>query len=401
MSNTILTPDMITREALRVLHQKCNFIGSINRSYDDSFANSGAKIGSSLRIRLPNEYTVRSTMTRSNQDTVEQSVTLPVTSVKGVDVAFTSEELTLSLDDFSERIVSPAMSVLAANIEADAISMYKDIYNVVDQDAAAFAFGSITAAREVLTNQLSPPDMRCLNLTPAHTTKYLNDTKGLFNDSAALSKQYREGQLAGAISGFKSIYENTLLGNHTTGTAAKTTGYVTNGAVTANGTAAVVVATGTTTFLKGDVFTVAGCFRVHPETKVSTGVLQQFVVTTDYVGGAGSILFAPAIYTTTGRQNVTAAGMPTAAALVKVAAGASETMTNSMAYHKDAFTFATADLVLPKGVDMASRQVMDGISMSMVRDFDINDRSFPVRFDVLYGFKAIRPKLAVRIHADG
>lgn len=401
MPNTILTPDMITREALRILHQKCNFIGSINRQYDDSFANEGAKIGSSLRIRLPNEYTVRSTMTRSNQDTVEQSVTLPVTSVKGVDVNFTSEDLTLSLDDFSERIISPAMSVLAANVEADAISMYKDVYNIVDQDAAAFSFSTITAGRERLTNMLAPPDMRNLNLTPEHTTKYLNDTKGLQNDSQSISKQYREGQIGGPLSGFKSIYENTLLGIHQTGTAAKTTGYTVNGAITTNGSSSVVVAAGSTTFLKGDVFTVAGCFRVHPETKVSTGQLQQFVVTADYAGGAGTISFAPAIYTTTGRQNVTAGGMPTGNALVKVAAGASETINNSLAYHKDAFTFATADLVLPKGVDMASRQVMDGISMSMVRDFDINDRTFPVRFDVLYGFKAIRPQLAARLHADG
>src|SRR5690554_3188097 len=132
MPNTLLTPDMITREALRILHQKLNFIGTINRQYDDSFAKSGAKIGDSLRIRLPNQYTVRSGATLSTQDTTESQVTLQIANQKGVDVNFSSAELTLSLDDFSKRILEPAMAVLAANIEADAMSMYKDIYNQVN-----------------------------------------------------------------------------------------------------------------------------------------------------------------------------------------------------------------------------------------------------------------------------
>lgn len=205
----------------------------------------------------------------------------------------------------------------------------------------------------------------------------------------------------GRTAGF-DFYENTLLVPHTTGTAVKTTTYTVNGAVTANGSTSVTVASaGATTFKQGDVFTVAGCFRVHPETKVSTGALQNFVVTADYAGGAGALSFAPAIYTTTGRQNVVAAGMANGAALVKVGAAASETMSPSMVFHKDAFTFATADLLLPKGVDFAAREVMDGISMSIVRDFTISDRSFPCRIDVLYGYKAIRPQMACRIHADG
>ena len=106
MSNTILTSSVITKEALRILHQKLNFIGSVNRAYDSSFAQSGAKIGDSLRIRLPNRYTVRSGATLSAQDTTETSTTLQVSTQKGVDLNFTSNELTLSLDDFSKRILS-------------------------------------------------------------------------------------------------------------------------------------------------------------------------------------------------------------------------------------------------------------------------------------------------------
>jgi len=117
MANSLLTPTAVTREALRILHSKLNFIGSIVREYDDSFAKSGAKIGDSLKIRLPNQYTVRSGATLAAQDTNESSVTLQVATQKGVDLNFTSVDLTLSLDDFSKRILEPAMSVLAANID--------------------------------------------------------------------------------------------------------------------------------------------------------------------------------------------------------------------------------------------------------------------------------------------
>ena len=123
MSNSLLTPTAVTREALRILHQKLNFVGNINRTYDDSFAQSSAKIGDSLKIRLPNEYTVRTGANLSTQATTETSTTLQVATQKGVDVSFSSAELTLSLDDFSSRILEPAMSVLAANIEADALTM--------------------------------------------------------------------------------------------------------------------------------------------------------------------------------------------------------------------------------------------------------------------------------------
>src|SRR5690606_747263 len=136
MGNSILTPTAVTREALRILHQKLNFVGTVNRQYDDSFANSGAKvsnqkIGPSLKIRLPNQYSIRTGAVIDVQDTQEDSETLTVSTQKGVDVNFTSADLTLSLDNFSERILKPAMSVLAANIEADTMNMYKDVYNEV------------------------------------------------------------------------------------------------------------------------------------------------------------------------------------------------------------------------------------------------------------------------------
>jgi hypothetical protein len=400
MPNTILTPTAVTRESLRILHQKLNFIGNIDRQYDDSFAKSGAKIGDTLKIREPNEYVVRSGINMSAQETIETSQNLAVSTVKGVDLTFTSQELTLSLDDFSKRILEPAMTVLAANIEADALSMYKDVYNIVDQDATAFTWNTVLNGRKVLNDTLTPMDnQRSCLLSTGSSVKLVDALKGLFQDSGEISKQYKEGKM-GRSAGF-DFYENTLLTSHTTGTAVKTTTGTINGAITTNGTTSGTLGGTSGSWKKGDVFTVAGCFRVHPETKASTGVLQQFVMTADNAGGAVAFSFAPAIYTSGGKQNVVAAGMANGAALVKVGAGNGELLNGDLVFHKNAFTFATADLLLPTGVDFAAREVMDGISMSIVRDFAISDRSFPCRVDVLYGYKALRPQLAARLHADG
>lgn len=395
MANSILTPTAVTREALRILHQKLNFIGNVKREYDDSFAKTGAKIGDSLKIRLPNQYTVRTGATLSTQDTSEISTTLQVATQKGVDLNFTSVDLTLSLDDFSKRILEPAMAVLAANIEADALSMALDVYNNVNNIGSAISFNKLMTARKVLNDSLAPIDNnRNVLLNTQDNVDLIDALKGLFQDSTAISKQYREGSM-GRTGGF-DFYENTLLAAQTTGSAAASTGYTVNGAVTTNGSTSVVLATGSTTFKKGDVVTFVGCNRVHPETKADTGVLQQFVVTADYAGGAGTMSISPAIYTSGGRQNVVAAGIANGVAVAKVGA-ANGVYKPSLAFHSDAFAFATADLVMPQGVDFAAREVMDGISMRVVRQYDINNDKFPTRLDVLYGYKTIRPELACRI----
>lgn len=395
MPNSILTATAITRKALQILHQKLNFIGSINRQYDDSFAKTGAKIGDSLKIRLPNEYLVSDGATLVQQDTAEQSTTLTVSSQKHVGVNFTTAELTLSLDDFSERILAPAMSVLAARMESDALGMALDVYNAVPNIGAAITLNKALNARKLLVDNLAPGSDRAMILNTQDNLDLVDGLKGLFQDSTEIAKQYREG-MVGRTAGFGTIYENTLLGSQATGTAASVTTYTVNGAVTVNGSTAVTVAVGATTFKKGDVFTVAGCNRVHPETKADTGNLQQFVVTADYAGGAGVLSFAPAINTTTGRQNVTAAGMPNGAALVKLG-GASAVYRPSLAFHKDAFAFATADLLIPEGVDFSARENYEGLSMRVVRQYAISSDTLPCRIDVLYGFKTLRAQLAARI----
>ncbi len=392
MANSILTPTMVTREALRILHQKLNFIGTINRQYDDSFAKSGAKIGDSLKIRLPNQYTVRTGASLSAQDTTETSTTLQVATQKGVDLSFTSAELTLSLDDFSQRILQPAMSVLAANIEADALSMALDVYNGVNNIGSAISLNKVLTGRKVLNDNLAPmDDQRTALLNTQDNVDLVDSLKGLFQDSDAIKSQYRDGAM-GRTAGY-DFYENTLLGTSTTGTAASTTGYLVNGASQTG--SSIAVNTGSTTFKRGDIVTFAGCNRVHPETKADTGSLQQFVITADYAGGAGNLAVSPAIVTSGGAQNVSAS--PTNGGAVTKVGGASQVYKPSLVYHKDAFTFATADLVLPQGVDFAAREVLDGVSMRIVRQYAIGTDTMPCRLDVLYGYKTIRAQLAARI----
>lgn len=388
-NNSILTPTAVTRESLRVLHQKLNFIGNINRDYDDSFAQKGGKIGDALKIRLPNQYTVRTGKALAVQDTSETSVDLTVATQKGVDMSFSSAELTLSLDDFSERIIEPAMSVLAADIEADALSMALDVYNQVDGIGTAIDFRDVLNGRKKLVDNLAPTNNRCVTLNTLDNVDMVDTLKGLFQDSTAIKKQYKEGMM-GRTAGF-DFYENTLLPRHTTGSNGGS-GYLVNGASQTG--SSLVVDTGAGTLTKGDVFTIAGVNRVHPETKQDTAELQQFVVTTAHGGGAGTISISPAIVATGARQNVTASPADNAA-ITKVG-GANAAHNISLGFQKDAFTFVTADLVKPEGVDWCARQVMDGIAMRIVRQYTISDDELPCRLDVLYGYKTLRAEHAVR-----
>ena len=406
MANTLLTPTAVTREALRILHQKLNFVGTINRSYDDRFAQTGAKIGDSLSIRLPNQYTVRSGATLSSQDVAERSVTLQVASQRGVDTTFTSDDLTLDLDDFSDRILQPAMAVLAANIEADAFSMYKDTHNQVADIGATITTSDILTASKVLTDNLAPYDQRCLNLNTQDNMDLVEVMKGLFNSQTELSNNYREGRVASNTFGFQEIMENTMLPSHTSGSDDGTGDYLVNDSGTiAEGSTSITVDTGAGTFKKGDIIYFASVNSVHPETKVDTGNLAKFTITSDVSANATSLPISPALRTSGALQNITA--MPANNAAIhknesddSTDIGASGTYGTSLAYHKDAFAFATADLVLPTGVDFAAREVMDGISMRIVRDYSISADTFITRLDVLYGFKTIRPELACRIHMN-
>lgn len=393
-SNTLLNINMITAKALVILHQKLNFIGSINRAYDDSFAVSGAKIGTTLRIRQPVQYTVRNGVTLTVQNSVETNTSLVVNTIKGVDLSFSQQELALNIDDFTARYIEPAMAVLAANIESDALSMLNSVYNQINGQGSPQAFKNFLLGRKMLLDNLAPQSKQWMaRINTQDNVDMVDSLKGLFQSSQKIATQYTDGVM-GYTGGFE-FAENTLIPGYTRGAEAA---YVLNG-VPASGATTAVVATGTGAGIAGDVFTVAGVFRVHPETKLATTALQQFVLTAAYAGGAGTIAFAPAMtYAAVPAQNVSAA--PATNAAVTFAGTASTATGQSVVYHPDAFTFATADLLLPGGVDMASRAVKDGISMTIVRQYDINTMNMPCRLDVLYGYAAIRPQLAARLMAN-
>jgi hypothetical protein len=389
MPNALLTPTAVTRESLRILHQKLNFVGSINRQYDDSFAKSGAKIGDSLKIRLPNQYVVRTGATLSAQDSNESSVTLQVATQKGVDLNFTSVDLTMNLDDFSKRIIQPAMSVLAAAIEADAISMRRDVASQVNNQASAITLAKVLEGRKKMVDNLVPAgDWQAL-VNTTDSVNLVDALKGLFNDGKAVAEQYREGKM-GRTAGF-DFSESTHLSTQLRGSGA---GYVLT-AQPASGATTIAVGTGTGTIRAGEVITIAGVNSVHDETKVDSGILKQFVVTADHAGGAGTVSISPAIVSSGAKQNV--AALPSSTAAVTIAGTASTNYGQSLLYHPDAFAFATADLVMPSGVDWSARQVFDGISMRIVRQYDINNDKFPCRLDVLYGYKTLRQELACRL----
>jgi hypothetical protein len=391
MSNTILTPAAVTKESLRVLHQKLNFVSKVNRTYDDSYAKEGAKIGDTLKIRLPNRYTVTTGATMVAQDTAETSVSLQIATQKHVGMNFSSAELTLSLDDFSERIIEPAMAVLAASIEADAMAMFSDVYNAVNNVGSAITLNKVWTGRKLLNDNLAPMDNnRYALLNTQDAVDFMDAAKGLFHSTDQIEKQYTEGVI-GRMGGF-NFYENTLIPTSTTGTDASNC--TINGA-NQTGSAITITNGSSTTFAVGDVVTLAGCYRVHPETKVSTGVLHQFVVTSAVAAGGTTLNVSPAVTTSGASQNVSAS--PTTTGAVTKVGAASTVYKPSVVFHRDAFAFATADLVMPKGVDFAYRDVMDGISLRLVRQYDINNDRLPCRVDCLYGYKTIRAQLAARI----
>ena len=273
--------------------------------------------------------------------------------------------------------------------------MVLDVYNAVDDNANTFSYLDMATGRKILNQYLAPDDgERCGVLTSGHVVSFLNAIKGFFNPQESVSRPYLTGKI-GKVNGINT-YENTVLAPFQSGTAAATTGYTTGASQTG---ATITVSGGTATFLKGDIVTFAGVDAVDPETKADRGFLQQFVITANSGASATSLAISPAIVTTGAAQNVTAAA--NSAAVVKVGGGASALYSQSVLFHPEAFAFVTADLIdVSKFGAWGARQVMDGISMRIARQYDILNDVIPCRIDVLYGYKTLRPQLAVRVIAE-
>lgn len=410
MSNSFLSPTAITREALRILHSNLVFCKNINRQYDSTFANSGAtmsgKIGPSLRIRKPNRYTIRTGAALQLQDNTEEYVTLPVSTQIGVDIHFTSADLTLTIDEFGDRYLKPAMSRIAAELDYQAMnSLLPTVYNIAAPTAGT---GALTAPPSTVTTwldagarideQCAPRDgERYAILTPQAQAATVAGLTTLLNPQTVIGEQYDKGAMGAALG--NTFYMSQTVPSFTAGSRTNTTP-TGDASAWVNGSTTIVMTSGTTsgTFTVGDTFTVGGVYSVNPETKVSTGRLQQFVVTTAGTNSSGgaTVTFSPAVYTSGALQNVTASSYSATAAILWTGT-ASTTYPQNVLYHKDAFTLATADLVMPKGVDFAAKDVMDGIAMRIVRAYDINNDRFPCRIDLLYGVKELYPQWACRV----
>ena len=398
MSNSILTIDMITRKALEILENNLVLTRNVNRQYDDSFAVEGAKIGSTLRIRLPDRALVTDGAALQVQDDNEQFTTLTVASQKHIGVNFTSAELTMQLDDFAERVLKPRISQLASSIDADVANAYKTIGNTVGTPGTTPSTSLVLLqAQQKLNENAAVMSPRYATVNPAANAGLVEGMKGLFNPTDTISKQFKNGMMGTGVLGFDEINMSQSIKQHTTGSRVATGNSVTT-TVTSQGASSIALTIGSGLTVKaGDVFTVADCFAVNPQTRESTGSLFQFVALADATASGTAIVVNVAPIYTSANALATVDSFPVSGKAVVFVGAASSQYAQNLVYHKDAITFATADLLLPQGVDMAARAVHNGISLRVVRQYDINNDRMPCRIDVLYGFNTIRPQMGCRI----
>lgn len=398
MANSLLTSTVITREAIRLFTNSNWFLQSLDRQYSDQFAKVGAKIGSTLNIRKPNDYIVRSGPTAVPQDTVEQSTPLTISNQRGVDVSFSSADRALSLDDFSKRVLAPMMNNLAGYVAADVMNLAETIPNVAAlkdgvNNTISPTFTTWATAGAILDQFGASRAQRNAILDPVTQARTLSSFSGLFNDQAKIGSQYRRGVLGRDVIGFDFGMDQTVM-VHTTGAYGALP--TVNGA-NQTGSSITVSAVGGTGFKKGDIVQFAGVFGVNRITKASTGQLANFVLTADVAGGATSLPIYPPLTPAAGGTvpYATVTNSPANGAAVTSSFKASEQYRKNFAMVPDAFTLATVDLDLPKGVHEAHRETMDGVSMRMVTAYNVSSDQFITRFDVLYGYALIRPEWAV------
>jgi hypothetical protein len=395
---------MITREALRVLHNNLVFVKGVNRQYSDEFAKSGAKIGSTVNIRRPNRYFVRNSPVMAVQNTDETSVPLTLSNQWGVDVNFTSAQLTLSLDDFSKRILTPAMARLASRIDYDGLGQFINIYNqvgtpgvtpgiaggVVGNPTNSIAPAVYLNAGVWMDGQATPRDEnRRVVISPSAMSASVGALAGLWQDQGLIAEQYRKGVIGTAL-GFEFAMDQNI-NLLTTGTrAVPTVATVTVAGQTGSNLLTQGWVAGVT-LNQGEIFSIAGVNSVNPENQQPIDVVvaagtgnQYFVVTANCVADGAGLMTIPIYPPIVVAAPLVAAGTvtasPAAGALLTLLSGALSTrFPINLAYHQDAFTLGTADLEMPNGVDFAARETYDGISMRIVRAYDILNDQFACR----------------------
>jgi hypothetical protein len=412
VANTLKFIDMVAREALAIAHEKCAFIGTVDRQYDDSFGKTGAKIGSTLRVRNANQYTRRTgSRVMDVQDQNESTQNITLATQDGVDMRFNSAELTLDTDSpsdvaaFSKRYIEPAVSVLASGIEGDFLAFAtKATANIAGTPATAITtLATPGAARAKLNQNLAPKDSRFIQMDSVTMGGLVNGMAAYFNPSGDISKQYREGLIARTA--MADYYENERVWRMST--SDDVTGdtdadaLVTDGGTTIDMHTLIPVAKQTV----GQSFTIAGVYDCHPETKQPYSHLKQFVIT---AVGATTTTISPAIYLTGARKNVVSSTGGTLATTdfnakaVTFVGAASKSYVLPLMYQKDAFQFVTADLPLMDDAHKCTRRTQDGLSMRVWMASDIRNDELLLRMDILYGMAALRPEWACKmIGAEG
>lgn len=413
MANNLITSSIITREMLRIIHNQSAFVGKVDMQYDDQFAQRGAKAGATINIRRPPQFTVRSGAVANLQDVNETTTPLTIQPEFGIDWAFPDYDLSLSVDDFSERYLKPAGARLATELDFRiASTVYKQIANFSGTPGTVPATAATWLnAGAILDNNAAPRDGdRLAVMTPLANAATVGGMAGLFHAQDRNTQQVKEGLMKTNLGMDFAMSQNLPV--HTVGPLGGTPlvnganqGLINSG-TTDNpyGATTSLVTDGWTAaaaarLSAGDVITVAGVYAVNPETKQSTGVLQNFVVTaavsSDGSGNATAII-SPAIIAGGAYQNVTARPADNAAITV-VSGTASTSYAQNILFHKSAITLATVDLEVPRGMDMADRATYNGVSLRFVRGYDIVNNKRICRFDMMAGYTAQRPEWAVRV----
>lgn len=405
MGNSLLTISMITKESTRILKNNLGFAKSVNRQYDDQFAVSGAKIGSVINIRKPVRYTTTLGPALNIQDIQDQSVALTLSTQRHVDFQFSSKDMELSVDEFSERYLKPAVNALCNVIDYDGLTMVNtQVGNFVGVPGVtpASALLPLQARQKLMENACPVDDMLSLCVNPAAEASTVDALKGLFQSSERIKEQYERGYMGQGLGMTWKMDQN--IQGHTVGPLGGTplaNGVAQSGAsiITDGWTASAAVRLNA-----GDIVTFAGVFAINPVSFQTTGALKQFVVTAQTSSdGSGNLTIPifPAIVTSGPYANVTNAVADNSAVLIfgSASAYANVVTPNNILFHKDAFVLGMADLPLPGGVDMAARasDKEAGISLRVVRAYDIVNDIWPCRMDVLYGWQAIYPELGCRI----
>lgn len=389
MANSFLTTTMITKEILSILRQKLTFLRKINMEYKDEFAINGAKIGDTVNIRIPTRGKVRQGRIMDAGAMVDATTPLTISDQTGVDLVWNSSDMALKMDDFRERYLDQRIADMASGIETLVLQRALPYASGFISNAdGKLDIGDALLANKAMTDSLAP-ERRYMMTNTSGTVQVVKSAQALFNSQAQIRHQYEEGTMlrAGGFDWFETTNMPTQeLGTATFGTAA---GYLVNGASQSGTTIAVDGGTGT--IKAGQHITFADVYAVNGATKVSTGVLQTFVVTADKASGAGNLSILPAITLTGPEQNVTA--LPGNDTAVTILGAATQTGVN-LGFAKDFLTFATVDLPLPPNKD-ASRMTFDGLSLRMIRDYDTINDQFLNRIDVLWGSAVLRPEFGV------